>query len=318
MFHKLAIGSVLLLATLTGLAQADQTAFRVAVADVDAAAFVTTTSDIAAINVAVGADINVPEFSFAGSYDSARSYYKAIADKLLAVAEVRNRIVVLRHQCSTVSDRKLPDSLGSGVVSFHFHGKELLSLLQWVLQTENASFEVQAEERQVGELPMFVRMKDVSAKAAVEAVLAANGLALTERQPGRFYVQRLAATPECHRAPTKLAEPPPFRVNAVKANYCPYRYDDSDPKSKGCQPLEFYNLGSLRSKGYISVAGRPAVIIKSPDGFLWGARVGHYLGKHWGRITEISDQGIQLKELVLDENRIWQESATALPHASAQ
>ncbi len=76
------------------------------------------------------------------------------------------------------------------------------------------------------------------------------------------------------------------------------------------EPLEAYDLNSLRYQGSISDGSRAYALIMSPDGLVHKAAVGQYLGRQQGRITAIDKQMLQISEAVFDGENYYQQSAS--------
>ncbi len=77
------------------------------------------------------------------------------------------------------------------------------------------------------------------------------------------------------------------------------------------EPLEAYPLEALKMVGIIKQKGFFA-LVKAPDNNLFQVKSGNYLGQNFGRITEISDTAIKLKEIVQDSNGNWEEKDQTL------
>jgi type IV pilus assembly protein PilP len=48
-------------------------------------------------------------------------------------------------------------------------------------------------------------------------------------------------------------------------------------------------------------------LVKAPDNGLFRVRTGNYLGQNFGRITDISEAAIKLKEITQDTAGNWEE-----------
>ena len=83
--------------------------------------------------------------------------------------------------------------------------------------------------------------------------------------------------------------------------------DDKRPR----EPLEAYPLEALKMVGVIKQKGHFG-LVKTPDNNLFQVKTGNYLGQNFGRITEISDTSIKLREFVQDSNGNWEEKDQAL------
>lgn len=66
------------------------------------------------------------------------------------------------------------------------------------------------------------------------------------------------------------------------------------------EPLESYELSSLRYHGRIFDDIRLVALIMSPDGIVHRVSTGQYLGKNHGKITHIDSRTIHLIEAVAD------------------
>ncbi|EIC23347.1 pilus assembly protein PilP [Thiorhodovibrio frisius] len=76
--------------------------------------------------------------------------------------------------------------------------------------------------------------------------------------------------------------------------------------------LEQYSLDSLRMVGTLDQNDTNWGLITSPDGILHRVTVGNYLGRNYGRVTSISQQGIQLMELINEGVNEWVERQASI------
>lgn len=102
----------------------------------------------------------------------------------------------------------------------------------------------------------------------------------------------------------------PFEYNAdgtLSDPFKPRKPQASGPVNK-LQPnlnrpreaLEAYPLESLKFVGSISKVKLKYALIKTPDGNVQQAKIGNYLGQNFGIVTDISESGVKLKEIVQD------------------
>lgn len=77
------------------------------------------------------------------------------------------------------------------------------------------------------------------------------------------------------------------------------------------EPLEAYPLEALKMVGILKQKGYFA-LVKTPDNNLFQVKSGNYLGQNFGRITEISDASIKLREIVQYSNGNWEEKDQTL------
>lgn len=82
--------------------------------------------------------------------------------------------------------------------------------------------------------------------------------------------------------------------------------------SRPKQPLESYSLDSMTFVGSMVKAGKPVALIRV-DSLLYQVRPGQYLGQNFGRITQIRESEIVLREIVQDASGEWTERTASLP-----
>ena len=78
------------------------------------------------------------------------------------------------------------------------------------------------------------------------------------------------------------------------------------------EPLESYPLENLKMVGTLQQKKEIYALVRTPDNRLFRVRPGNFLGQNFGRITDISESSIKLKELVQDSGGEWKEEDRAL------
>jgi len=73
------------------------------------------------------------------------------------------------------------------------------------------------------------------------------------------------------------------------------------------EELEGFALDALRMVGTLEQNQTKWALIRSPNGILHRVRVGNYLGTNNGQIVNISDEAIQLTEIVSEGPGEWRE-----------
>ena len=73
------------------------------------------------------------------------------------------------------------------------------------------------------------------------------------------------------------------------------------------EPLEAYPLESLRMVGTLEQKKQMFALVRAPDNTLFRVRNGNYLGQNFGRIVDISEAQVKLKEIVQDSAGNWEE-----------
>jgi len=98
----------------------------------------------------------------------------------------------------------------------------------------------------------------------------------------------------------------PFNVSAEEqdqtANNGPHPDQD-----RAREPLEAFPLDGLKMSGTLGMAKGMEGLVRDPDGVVHRVHVGNYLGQNYGRITAISEDHIELVELVPNGSGGWME-----------
>ena len=77
------------------------------------------------------------------------------------------------------------------------------------------------------------------------------------------------------------------------------------------QPLEAYSLDTMRMVGSLNRDGQRVALVKV-DSLLYQVRSGSYLGQNYGRVDQITETDITLREIVQDPSGEWTERPAAL------
>lgn len=78
-------------------------------------------------------------------------------------------------------------------------------------------------------------------------------------------------------------------------------------KNRNREELEQFELDSLRMVGTIQNPDENWGIVKDPDGVVHRVRVGNYLGRNIGKIVNIFEDKIELREIVQNSQGRWEE-----------
>lgn len=76
------------------------------------------------------------------------------------------------------------------------------------------------------------------------------------------------------------------------------------------EPLEQFPLDALNMVGTLSRGDLSWAVIRAPDGTVHRAAEGNYLGQNHGKITRVSDEKLDIMELVPGGNGNWVERST--------
>jgi type IV pilus assembly protein PilP len=78
------------------------------------------------------------------------------------------------------------------------------------------------------------------------------------------------------------------------------------------EELEQYSLDSLKMVGTLEQQNTRWGLIRGPGGTLYRVRVGNYMGTNNGQITRITDDEIDLTEIVSDKPGDWRERQASI------
>lgn len=78
------------------------------------------------------------------------------------------------------------------------------------------------------------------------------------------------------------------------------------------EPLESYPLDGLKMSGTIGIGKQIEGLVRDPDGVVHRVHAGNYLGQNYGRITAISEDHIDLVELVPNGTGGWMERQASI------
>lgn len=77
------------------------------------------------------------------------------------------------------------------------------------------------------------------------------------------------------------------------------------------EPLEALPLDAMAMVGSLQKQGQPTALIKV-DKLLYQVRVGNYLGQNYGKVLRITENSVQLREIIQDVTGEWIERNTEL------
>lgn len=78
------------------------------------------------------------------------------------------------------------------------------------------------------------------------------------------------------------------------------------------EELEQFELDSLDMVGTLRDNDQLWAIIRDPEGVVHRVTVGNYMGRNIGKITDISENKVELREIVKDSQGRWQEREAAI------
>ncbi|MGR8918661.1 MAG: pilus assembly protein PilP [Gammaproteobacteria bacterium] len=78
------------------------------------------------------------------------------------------------------------------------------------------------------------------------------------------------------------------------------------------EELESFELDSLRMVGVLENADYMWGIVRDTEGVVHRVTVGNYLGRNYGKITNIQENRIDVREIIKDSQGRWEERAASL------
>jgi type IV pilus assembly protein PilP len=105
----------------------------------------------------------------------------------------------------------------------------------------------------------------------------------------------------------------PFVPRKIEPPAPPKQQNDPrlDPnRRKG--PLEAFPLENLKMVGTLQQKKDVYALIKTPDNNLHRVKTGDFIGQNFGRVTDINESQLKLKELVQDSGNEWKEEERTL------
>ena len=77
-------------------------------------------------------------------------------------------------------------------------------------------------------------------------------------------------------------------------------------------PLEAFPLENLKMVGTLQQKKDFFALIKTPDNNLFRVKAGDFMGQNFGRISDINESALKLKELIQDSGNEWKEEERTL------
>ena len=161
------------------------------------------------------------------------------------------------------------------------------------------------------------------------AAITLNGCIERDKSDLESYAQQILA-----RKGTRIDELPPVEPYEVYTYASVEGVDPFEPfyketkipstgiasTSSGLKPnfdrnpeeLESHSLDALRMLGTVELSAELWGIIRSPDGTIHRVKVGNYVGRNHGKVVGISEESIDLNEIVDDGRGGYEERSAAL------
>lgn len=108
-----------------------------------------------------------------------------------------------------------------------------------------------------------------------------------------------------------MALPDPFKPRKPDAKNASPGLNQPDMERRR-EALEEFPLDGLKLVGYLSQGNVGYAVIRAPDSKIHRVKLGNYLGQNFGRIVELSDTEVKIKETIQDSTGDWSERMSSL------
>lgn len=290
---------------------------RVDLHDVDAASAFTVLARGLGSPIVVGPTLD-QRIDVSGAFPSGWNLLVHMARQVGAESVPRGPFLIIRTECLATHTPPSSAPTDSSPLSLYFQRVELNDLFRR-LRVPNANEPAWAADLQRQAIAVYA--KDLPRSEVMDAIAFASGLRVLPDRQGSGRLARGAIPADCQQAPA----PRPPRAGqwpaptVARSNHCPYRARneaDGDDPARVCHPLEFFPLHLLHPSGYVHVGDRYFALVESPDGVLSIVRTGDYLGQDFGKVGDISPEGIRLREIVPDADNTYHARTSLLPYGT--
>jgi len=283
------------------------TSIRIEVADIDAHSLAFVVADGLKANLLIDPFVPRRRISFSKTYQSSSEVLDSLAELTGGITSRAGSFILIRAGCRPPA-LTLAKSGQDQAISLYFQTVQLGTLLTLA----DLSSKPSSHQWHEGLLQqtMTIRAKNVLKSELGAALAAAAGTVVTDEG-----VSAPKGASDC--APVQdLSQTAGGRALVLhpRNDHCPYRSlpADTRERSRRCQPLEYYALHTLRPLGFVRVGANHFAMLETPDNLLYALRVGDYLGRDYGKVIRISDEGVQLNEIVPDAGGTYVERPVLL------
>lgn len=109
-----------------------------------------------------------------------------------------------------------------------------------------------------------------------------------------------------------IGMPDPFKPRQMEAKKGGPPGPNQPDMARHKEALEEYSLESLKMVGFLYQGKVGYAIIRSPDSKLHRIKAGNYLGQNFGKITEVTDTEVKIRETIQDSTGDWSERMSSL------
>jgi len=310
-FRAACFAVICLASSAKALAQSADISGRIDVRNVEAAALLYAVAEAVNINLVAPAPKGTQIVSISTEYSSVDDLLQKLAKQVgMRGVVLGDRIFVLSPCLHSQAINTPPQAPGN--MSFRIPDATLELVLQLsspeLLRDGNRGDAAMLSRR------LLLRMIAVSPDDVLQSVSAALGREIAPASLANL-IDRPAGVGDCpgvEGAPLS-GQQEQSRALRHRQSHCPYR---AGLGNRPCEPLEFFSLKKLSPRGFIEIEGlqRRYAFVEAPDGVLYVVKRGAYMGHDFGKVVEVSRNGIQLIEIIKDSNGGWTESKVELRH----
>lgn len=265
-------------------------------------------------NVVVGPGIGGDRLRLHDVFKSPTDFYTKIARENSAELSAVEGVTIIKHRCTP-----LPTSLLSNgsneKITLHFErtsADTIASIMSDKYTTKTDASENVTEDTL--DAPISFRLREATEITTWNALAIAMGVDLIRKDDKTIARREAPALDRCEfdRSSFALEAKEQGGVFDFKKRACWGKVPDDSGKAMKCEPLETYPLSLIKPKGFITYKDRKIALIETPDGLLYPVRQGNYIGYDFGKIIDISEQGIRLQEYVIGKKGDFVKKITLL------
>ncbi|NNC23842.1 pilus assembly protein PilP [Salinisphaera sp. USBA-960] len=131
-----------------------------------------------------------------------------------------------------------------------------------------------------------------------------------EPAPIKLPPERYSYQPFIYKAGERRQPFQPAHAKAQRIRVAPSSPDPNPDRPR--EPLEQFSLGALAMVGTITDGDVIYALIKAPSGVIYRVKPGRYMGKHAGKIRQITTNGLLLREIVPKSGGGYRKKRTRL------
>lgn len=233
--------------------------------------------------------------SVEGKFDTPESFFQPLVDQLQLKPSRVGPFIILSAAC-TINPKVAYPQFSNEKLSLFFQRIELKTLFQ-ILQ-DFYDFKIDDATSDYGTFPLAIRGKNLTGSEFFNGILSATHKQLVPGPDGKYRLENLPQDKTCSprtQGPEEEFEPP-----------IPLHRFQTGPGNRRPEYLELYGVEKMSFKGYFKRGDRLAGLIEF-HGLNTLVKNGDYIGKDYGKIIDISKNGMRIREIKQNVFGIWGE-----------